>query len=192
MRRLSPDGSQKFAMNENTNSHAQPCRPVTPEELSRRRFFEKISIGLGALCTAILGVPLVGFVLAPLFRATPLPWVGVGKVTDFVVGKTVTVTFKDPSPLPWAGITANSAAWLRRESESEFIAFSVNCTHLGCPIRWLPDAELFMCPCHGGVYYKDGTVAAGPPPRPLFRFETRIKDGIVEIKSAPIPITTSV
>ena len=80
LQRRSPDGSQKFAMNENTNSHPQPCRPATPEELSRRRFFEKLSIGLGALCTAILGVPLVGFVLAPLFRATPVKWISVGKV----------------------------------------------------------------------------------------------------------------
>lgn len=192
MRRRSPDGSQKFAMNENTNSHPQPCRPVTPEELSRRRFFEKISIGLGALCTAILGVPLVGFVLAPLFRATPVKWISVGKVDDFEIGKTVTVAFNDPSPLPWAGITAKGAAWLRRAGENEFIAFSVNCTHLGCPVRWLPDAELFMCPCHGGVYYKDGSVAAGPPPRPLVRYDVRVVNGQVKIKSAPIPITTSV
>jgi menaquinol-cytochrome c reductase iron-sulfur subunit len=25
------------------------------------------------------------------------------------------------------------------------VAFSINCTHLGCPVRWLPDANLFMC-----------------------------------------------
>ena len=59
-------------------------------------------------------------------------------------------------------------------------------------MRWLGDAELFMCPCHGGVYYKDGTVAAGPPPHPLFRFEVRVENGEVKIKSAPIPITTTV
>ena len=123
LQRRSPDGSQKFAMNENTNSHPQPCRPATPEELSRRRFFEKISIGLGALCTAILGVPLVGFVLAPLFRATPTQWIPLGKVDDFEIGKTVTVGFKDPSPLPWAGITANSAAWLRRERKRIYRIF---------------------------------------------------------------------
>jgi menaquinol-cytochrome c reductase iron-sulfur subunit len=61
---------------------------------------------------------------------------------------------------------------------------------MGCPVRWLGDAELFMCPCHGGVYYKDGTVAAGPPPEPLVRYEVRVAHGLVQIKSAPIPITT--
>lgn len=138
-----------------------------------------------------MAVPLVGFVVAPLFRKVPDAWMPVGNVDDFEIGKTVDVAISDPSPLPWAGITAKSAAWLRRVSADEFIAFSVNCTHLGCPVHWLPDAELFMCPCHGGIYYKDGAVAAGPPPKPLYRFEVRVVNGIVQIKSAPVPITTT-
>jgi menaquinol-cytochrome c reductase iron-sulfur subunit len=161
------------------------------EDLSRRSFFTKLCIGLSAVCAAVLGIPLVGFVLAPLFRSTPKEWIPLGKVTDFEIGKTVNVTFTDPSPLPWAGVTAKNAAWLRRATATEFIAFSVNCTHLGCPVRWLPDAELFMCPCHGGVYYKDGTVAAGPPPKPLIRYQVRVMADQVQIASAPIPITTT-
>jgi len=178
-------------MNENTTPEHPPCKPATPEEISRRRFFELLCVGLGAVCGVILGVPLVGFILAPLLRKTPQTWVSLGKVDEFQVGKTVNVTFIDPSPLPWAGITSKSAAWLRRNSETEFMAFSVNCTHLGCPVRWLADAELFMCPCHGGVYYKDGTVAAGPPPRPLYRYEIRVENGEVRLKTAAIPITTT-
>jgi menaquinol-cytochrome c reductase iron-sulfur subunit len=115
----------------------------------------------------------------------------VGKVSDFTVGKTVNVTITDPSSLPWAGITARSGVWLRRESEAEFIAFSVNCTHLGCPVRWISDAELFMCPCHGGVFYKDGKVAAGPPQRPLPRYNVRVENGEVQVEAAPIPIQTA-
>jgi menaquinol-cytochrome c reductase iron-sulfur subunit len=45
-----------------------------------------------------------------------------------------------------------------------------------------------MCPCHGGVYYQDGTVAAGPPPRPLPQYPVRLVDGKVEIRTDPIPI----
>lgn len=161
------------------------------ESLSRRNFFAALCISLSGLCALILGIPLVGFVLGPLFRKTQEKWINLGNTGDFQIGKTVSVTFNDPSPLPWAGITARNAAWLRRESQSEFIAFSVNCTHLGCPVRWLADAELFMCPCHGGVYYKDGTVAAGPPPHPLIRYEVRVVDEQVQIKSAAIPITTT-
>ena len=178
-------------MNEDTNNGRAPCPQPTPEEISRRSFVSRLSIACGGLCAMILGVPLVGFVVAPLFRKAPDSWIPVGSVDDFEIGKTVDVPIADPSPLPWAGITAKSAAWLRRESADEFIAFSVNCTHMGCPVRWLPDAELFMCPCHGGVYYKDGRVAAGPPPKPLFRFEVRVINGAVQIKSAPVPITTT-
>ena len=76
-------------------------------------------------------------------------------------------------------------------NDREFMAFSVNCTHLGCPVRWLQDADLFMCPCHGGVYYNDGTVAAGPPPKPLIRYDVRTFNGQVEIKTMAIPITTT-
>jgi len=159
--------------------------------VSRRNFFAKLCIALSGVCAVILGVPLVGFIAAPLFRKVQQGWVTVGRTGDFEIGKTVNVKFTDSSPLPWAGITAKSAAWLRRVSETEFIAFSVNCTHLGCPVRWLADAELFMCPCHGGVYYKDGTVAAGPPPLPLVRYPVRVENGEVQLKTEAIPITTT-
>ena len=179
-------------MNDITADHSSPEAPgVSAEEITRRHFLEKICIGLASLCAAILGIPLIGFVVTPIFRRTTGKWVSIGKITDFEIGKTVNVTIIDPSPLPWAGITAKSALWVRRAKEAEFIAFSVNCTHLGCPVRWLADADLFMCPCHGGVYYSDGTVAAGPPPKPLIRYEVRTVNGEVEIKTMAIPITTT-
>ena len=177
-------------MNESITDHSAVC-VETPEDLSRRRFLEKLSLALGGFCAAIVGFPLIGFVIAPLFRKAPQQWVTLGKVGDFQVGKTVTVTVIDSSPLPWAGITAKNAVWLRRESDTSFIAFSANCTHLGCPVRWMEGAELFMCPCHGGVYYKDGNVAAGPPPRPLVRYGVRIENGEVKMNPVVVPITTT-
>jgi len=177
-------------MNEGITDHPAVC-VETREALSRRRFLEKLSIALGGFCAAIVGLPLIGFVVAPLFRKVPQQWVTLGKVGDFQVGKTVTVTVIDSSPLPWAGITAKNAVWLRRESDTSFIAFSANCTHLGCPVRWMEGAELFMCPCHGGVYYKDGNVAAGPPPHPLVRYAVRVENGDVKMSSVVVPITTT-
>ncbi len=177
-------------MNENITDHSL-ARVEAPEVLSRRRFLEKLSIALCSFCAAVVGLPLIGFVIAPLFRKPPEQWTSLGKVGDFQIGKTVTVTVLDPSPLPWAGITAKNAVWLRRESDTSFIAFSANCTHLGCPVRWMEGAELFLCPCHGGVYYKDGNVAAGPPPRPLFRYDVRIENGEVKINSVVVPISTT-
>ena len=55
-------------------------------------------------------------------------------------------------------------------------------------MRWLADAQLFLCPCHGGVYNGDGSVAAGPPPKPLPRYPVRVRDGRVEILTSPLPV----
>lgn len=162
------------------------AQPNQPPELNRRRFFSRLSILLGSIGATIVAIPTIGFLLG-LRRPTKI-WRAVGHVQDFQIGETTQVAFQDPSPLPWSGVTAQTAAWLRRTGEEEFIAFSVDCTHLGCPIRWLPDANLFMCPCHGGVFYADGKVASGPPPRRLFQYPTRIQGDEVQILTSPLPI----
>jgi len=104
-------------MNENITDHSV-LDVETPEAISRRRFFEKLSIALAGFCAAVVGIPLVGFIIAPLFRKPPEDWVTVGKVNDFQIGKTVSVTVIDSSPLPWAGVTAKNAVWLRRETKT--------------------------------------------------------------------------
>lgn len=164
--------------------------PFSLLPFSRRDFLVILSVALGGIASTVVGIPVIGALIAPLIRQPSETWRQVGKVDDFNVGATVEVGFQDASPLPWTGISAKTAAWLRRDSQDKFIAFSVDCTHLGCPVRWLPDANLFMCPCHGGVYYKDGNVAAGPPPRSLVQYPVRIRNGQVEIRTNPIPITT--
>jgi menaquinol-cytochrome c reductase iron-sulfur subunit len=163
-----------------------PRAPDVPPP--RRRFLARLSIALSAAIAAAAGVPVVGFLVSPLLRKAPRIWRPVGAVDAFTVGQTVNVVFEDASPLPWAGVTARSAAWLRRDGAERFTAFSVHCTHLGCPVRWVADAQLFLCPCHGGVYYLDGSRAAGPPPKPLPQYPVRVRNGQVEILTSPIPI----
>jgi menaquinol-cytochrome c reductase iron-sulfur subunit len=177
-------------MNETNVSQPTSAEILAPPEMARRRFLARLCLSLGGLCGVILGAPLVGFLIAPFFRKAPAAWISAGKVENFEIGKTVSVPYPDPSPLPWAGITAKSVAWLRRDGQDRFTAFSVHCTHMGCPVRWLPDSQLFMCPCHGGIYYADGTVAAGPPPKPLIQYPVEIVNGEVKIKAIPLPITT--
>ena len=165
-------------------------RPSRGEALSpeRRRFMGRLSIALSAVAAAIVGIPVVGFILGPLITSEPDVWRTVGPVDKFKAGETVKVSFLDPSPMAWAGVTAMTAAWLRRLESGGFVAFALNCAHLGCPVRWLPKADLFMCPCHGGVYYADGSVAAGPPPHGLFQYPVRVRDGQVEILASAVPI----
>lgn len=145
---------------------------------------------MGAVPAAVVSVPIFSALVGPLLERQKQVWRKVADLADIPVGETKMITYVNANPLPWAGVTAKSAAWLRRESEDRLVAFSAHCTHLGCPVRWEAKAELFMCPCHGGVYYKDGTVAAGPPPKALSRIEVRINNKDVEIKTDPLPITT--
>ncbi len=156
--------------------------------LTRRQFLTWISVALGGVGAALVGIPVISFLLAPLFEKPRQSWRPVGDADNFKIGETVQVAFTDPSPLPWAGVTAATAVWLRRESKDQFTAFAVNCSHLGCPVHWIPDGQLFLCPCHGGVYYANGTVAAGPPPRPLTTYNVRVNAGQVEILTQPTPI----
>lgn len=154
----------------------------------RRVFLAKVGMGLMGVTAILAGIPILGAFFSPFLKKKPRRWEAVGSINSFEIGKTVEVSLEDPSPLVWAGVVAKTGAWLRRDGESDFIAFSINCTHLGCPVRWLPHADLFMCPCHGGVYYKDGTVAGGPPPRPLFRYPVRVREKQVEVLTSEIPI----
>lgn len=158
--------------------------------LDRRQFLVRLSLLAGSIPAALVAVPVLSALLGPLLGRQKQAWRKVADLVDIPVGETKLITYVNADPLPWAGVTAKSAAWLMRESEDKFVAFSAHCSHLGCPVRWEKEAQLFMCPCHGGVYYKDGTVASGPPPKPLTKIQVRINRGDIEIKTAPVPITT--
>jgi len=156
--------------------------------VDRRRFLSRVTIGLTAAMAGLVGVPIVGFLIAPLFEREQDTYVAVGDLTRFAAGTTTLVNFEDPSPLAWAGQTAKTALWVRRAGEEPvFQVFNVNCTHLGCPVDWRADAHLFLCPCHGGVYYADGTVAGGPPPRPLTQREWRADGRKLMVKTQRLP-----
>jgi menaquinol-cytochrome c reductase iron-sulfur subunit len=185
---MSDDNPPKKSEDDAHDDHHHEAPPASADTIARRQLLGKMSVALGVAGGVALAVPAVGFIIAPLFRHPTREWRPIGAVSQFKVGETVNVMFIDASPLPWAGVTARTAAWLRRVTETDFQAFSVNCAHLGCPVRWMPDARLFMCPCHGGVYYQDGTVAAGPPPHALPQYPVRVRDGQVEIRTDPIPM----
>jgi nitrate reductase gamma subunit len=184
-----PSRRQLLAATQTQTAGSDPPGDDPPQEDDRRHFLSLFGIVFGAFGVLLVAVPSAWFLIGGL-RKPPRVWRSVGNVDSFKIGTTVKVAFLDPSPLPWAGVTARTAAWLRRESADRFIAFSVDCTHLGCPVRWLPEADLFMCPCHGGVYYGSGKVASGPPPRPLVTYPVRIRNGAVEILTSPLPITS--
>lgn len=161
---------------------------ISRSVVTRRAFLNRLSLILSGLIGLVLSVPILAYLLTPLIRRAPGVWLDVGPLDQFKVGETVQIAIEDPSPLPWAGQTTRTSIWLRRSDESTFTAFAVNCTHLACPVNWQPKARIFLCPCHGGVFYGDGRVAAGPPPGPLPRYDARVQDGTVQVLTRPVPI----
>jgi len=158
--------------------------------LSRRGFFTKLGILFNGLAAAVLAVPIVGFLASSITRGRAsgyLSWVPLGSVNEFPEGETRLATFQNPYVMPTDGKTVDTACWVRRIAGDQFQVFAVNCAHLGCPVRWFPQSGLFMCPCHGGAYYRDGSRASGPPERGLFEYPNKVENGLVTIQAGELP-----
>jgi menaquinol-cytochrome c reductase iron-sulfur subunit len=162
----------------------------TDDALSRRGFFMKLGILFNGFAAMVLAVPIVSFLLSSVTRGQGkgyLSWVRLGDVSNFPEGETRMATFRNPFVMPTDGKTVDTACWVRRIASNQFQVFAINCAHLGCPVRWFPQSGLFMCPCHGGAYYRDGSRASGPPERGLFEYPYKIESGVLTINAGQLP-----
>ena len=159
-------------------------------DLSRRQMFLKLGILFNGMVGVLLGIPIVGYVLSPIVRGRKdsyESWISLGAVDQFPTGQTRLATYRNPIATATDGETADIPCWVRRVDGDHFQVFAINCAHLGCPVRWFPQSGLFMCPCHGGVYYADGSRASGPPERGLFQYRFKILDGKLLIQAGEMP-----
>jgi menaquinol-cytochrome c reductase iron-sulfur subunit len=158
------------------------------ETLTRRRLMTGTAHGMGAIAAAALGLPVLGFALGPVFAGSSDRWEAVGLAAEF---DDLTFARRVLSTSPGIGEAGKSTVYIRKrnpaiDTEPEdrfnrFVAISSRCVHVGCPVNYVPAAERFICPCHGGVYDIRGMRTGGPPPRPLDRFYTRVGQGRLEI-----------
>jgi Rieske Fe-S protein len=171
------------------NGTAQEVADSHPAVTTRRGFLFKVALGLNALVGAVLAVPIVGYLLGPALKKEDEinKWISLGSLEDFPKGKTRFAEYSNPVVSPSDGMTARIACWVRRLDDGSLQVFAVNCAHLGCPVRWFEQSRLFLCPCHGGAYYEDGTRASGPPTRGLFTYQTRVANGEVQILAGQLP-----
>src|SRR5262249_29451133 len=166
--------------------------PTMPNEtiVTRRGLLMKLAVLFNGLVGLALAVPIVQFLLSAITRGRAnayLPWVPLGAVSEFPEGETRLATFRNPYETPTDGKTADSACWVRHIGADKFQVFAINCMHLGCPVRWFPQSGLFMCPCHGGVYYGDGSRASGPPERGLVEYPWKVENGKIIIQAGELP-----
>ncbi len=159
-----------------------------PKVVSRRWLLLTAGAALNGLVGVVLAVPIVRYLLAPVRKDSDYnSWVSLGAVDQFPIGETRLATYKTPWTRPWDGETDQVACYVRREGSAQFKVFAINCAHLGCPVRWFPQSQLFMCPCHGGVYYADGERASGPPERGLFTYDYKVSGGQLQINAGQMP-----
>ena len=157
---------------------------------SRRGVLFKVGLALNGVAAILILPAVVRYFIAPgrkKFLRADQAWVTLGPVTQFPDGETRLATYRNPFQRPWDGATADIPCWVRRITGEKFQVFAINCAHLGCPVRWFPQSALFLCPCHGGAYYEDGSLAAGPPPRGLFEHRYKIEDGALAILAGRLP-----
>ena len=147
-----------------------------------------VGIALNAAVAAVIATPVVVYLLGPVLRRNEYrSWIAIGNVSDFPAGETKLVTFRNPFTDPADGATGSVPAYVRCSEPGKFTVFAINCAQLGCPVRWFAESQLFMCPCHGGVYYADGSRASGPPERGLFTYELKVENGKLMINAGQLP-----
>jgi Rieske Fe-S protein len=175
--------------------------PEPGERFPRNKFLEFSTLGLGAVITGIVTVPVLGFSIVPAFTRKGKHESDLGPISNFPEGQFVVATFMlDPAQ----GEVTRRTAYVRNnglvQGKPSFTVISNRCAHLGCPVQpggpvfddrtkkvktesgevtlipSLPAAG-FVCPCHGGAYDPEGNRTAGPPVRALDRYEFSIIDG---------------
>jgi menaquinol-cytochrome c reductase iron-sulfur subunit len=161
-----------------------------PTKSPRRGFLVYLGLALNGLAALLIGVPVVRYFLKPARKQGPdtdQAWVTLGSLTSFPEGETRLAHFQNPFHQAWDGTTDDIPCWVRHVRGGTFQVFAINCAHLGCPVHWFPQSGLFLCPCHGGAYYEDGSRAAGPPPRGLYEYRHKVEGGSLAIFAGRLP-----
>jgi len=147
--------------------------------MDRRAFLSRIVGFSSFVITGILGLPIFRFIAASLAEEQA-SWYPIGRIEDLPEGVS-RVTFNRVMRDNWLSRSVQEYVWVRKKSDGSAIVFEPHCTHLGCAYEWNENAVQFQCPCHGGRFNEDGKRIAGPPPRPLDRYEIKSEAGMLKI-----------
>lgn len=146
-------------------------------------------IGAGTLTSVgIVGIPALITAVSPVaITGEEEAWREVGRLEEFAVGtvKEATVPILHER---WAEEPKAQGVYVWRPDAERVVVFSRACTDLSCPVHYDPGSGWYYCPCHGGIFDREGEPVAGPPKYPLYRFAHRIREGILEIDLSSVPV----
>ena len=116
---------------------------------------------------------LLGFVASPRTAGHAKRWLPAASIFDLPPKGPFSAVIVERHADGWFETRQSSVVYLDREGDG-YRALSATCSHLGCRVTWDDSRGQYLCPCHGGVYDREGRVVAGPPPAPLTRLSVRV------------------
>jgi Rieske Fe-S protein len=146
----------------------------------RRSALAKLVIGGAALIGAGLA-GLVGLVAAPRAGGPARKWRKAASVFDLGPTQPYMAVLSERHADGWFATRRQTVVFVDRDGDG-FRVLAATCTHLGCGVLWDATAKQYKCPCHGGVFDREGKVLAGPPPRPLDRLPARLNPQTSDIE----------
>lgn len=152
------------------------------QRVGRRPFLATATWLIGAIISAVYAIPAIAYLIAPTRQKDEEgSWLSIGSASKVELGTPTLFKTTIERQTGWIRNQEEITVYILTENGRDFAAFSNICSHLGCRVRWIEDQEQFFCPCHNGIFAKDGTVLEGPPPRPLDQFEVRVANDQIEI-----------
>jgi menaquinol-cytochrome c reductase iron-sulfur subunit len=130
-----------------------------------------VRAGLALMTTTVAG--LVGLVASPPPADRARRWRRAASMFDLPAQAPLVTVVAERHDDGWFATRKHSVVFIDREGDG-YRALSATCTHLGCRVDYDAARQQYICPCHGGVYARDGRVVSGPPPRPLERVAVRV------------------
>jgi cytochrome b6-f complex iron-sulfur subunit len=154
----------------------EPDETDEKDVLSRREFVWLGGAAVGAVYVGAIGYPVYQYLSTPAQRSAE--------------AAAVTQTTLDNA----ASLPPNTAMMFKfgakpgmliHHADGSWSAFNAVCTHLACTVKYEPEQNRIFCACHGGVYDPvTGTNTAGPPPKPLTKYNVEVKDASIIISRA--------
>ena len=147
------------------------------KKISRRNFLSLATTAIGGIIGIGVGIPAIAYLIGPsLQKQDTKNWIRISDISKVELGIPTLFKVNITHQVGWTTNQEELAVYILTEDGKNFIALSNTCTHLGCHVRWITDKDEFQCPCHNGVFDKEGKVVAGPPPRPLDHYEIKVED----------------
>lgn len=148
-------------------------------EVTRRQFLGWLIGGVVAFVSTAVGIPYIGALLSAASGQKEPTTIRLGKLSDFPEGQPTLAQFTITRTDGWVKTQEGRSVWVIHNKDQDFTVYNGRCTHLGCAYNWRttePYSDKFVCPCHDGIYAKDGSIVSGPQPRRLDTLSAKVEN----------------